>query len=71
MDAQTFIDEVGTRKAGEVATAAGTTYGYLWQIAKGHRNASFNLAQKLVKASGGKLDQLSLMAATKDRRASA
>lgn len=38
-----------------VATAAGTSVAYLWQLAGGHRKASIELASRLQSASDGAL----------------
>lgn len=37
----------------EVAAAAKTTVGHLWQLAGGHRKASVDLAERLQDASNG------------------
>ncbi|WP_178112101.1 hypothetical protein [Pseudomonas sp. SJZ085] len=37
----------------DVAAAAKTTVGHLWQLAGGHRKASAELAERLQDASGG------------------
>lgn len=37
----------------EVAAAAKTTVGHLWQLAGGHRKASVDLAERLQDASSG------------------
>ncbi len=68
MNAMDFISEVGIPEAGAVAERAGTTYNYFYQIACGHRNASVMLAQRLVRASGFKLDLLPLMQSTPERQ---
>lgn len=39
----------------EVAAAANTTVGHLWQLAGGHRKASAELAERLQDASGGEI----------------
>lgn len=39
----------------EVAGAAKTTVGHLWQLAGGHRKASAELAQRLQDASAGEI----------------
>lgn len=39
----------------EVAAAAKTTLGHLWQLAGGHRKASADLAERLQDASKGEI----------------
>lgn len=39
----------------EMCAAAGTNYAYWRQIAYGHRKPSWQMAQRLAKASGGQL----------------
>lgn len=39
----------------EVAAAASTTVGHLWQLAGGHRKASAELAERLQDASDGEI----------------
>ncbi|MFJ5297467.1 hypothetical protein ACIQAL_13190 [Pseudomonas sp. NPDC088368] len=39
----------------QVADAANTTVGHLWQLAGGHRKASAELAERLQDASGGEI----------------
>ena len=68
MDAKQFIAEYGWPEAEAVATQAGTNRAYLSQIAHGHRNASAVLAKKLVEASDGRLDFVSLVMATPERQ---
>jgi hypothetical protein len=70
MDAKKFIDQYGWDEAISVAKAAGTTREYFYQIANGFRNASPPLAQRLVAASDGRLDLMTLIMATQDRKAS-
>lgn len=69
MNAKQFIETYGWKRAEKVALKAGTNRAYFSQIACGHRNASLPLAERLVKASGGELDLISLMKSTKDRAA--
>lgn len=38
-----------------VAEKAGTTVGYLWQLAGGHRKAASELAERLQDASAGEI----------------
>ncbi len=61
MNAREYIDTFGWEEAERVAKAAGTNRAYFSQIANGHRNASVPLAQKLVDASAGRLDFMSLV----------
>ena len=67
MDAKTFIKEFGWPEATRVAEAAGTNRANFAHIAAGRTNASIKLAEKLVAASDGRLDLLSLMKSTPDR----
>lgn len=39
----------------EVAEQAGTSVGYLWQLAGGHRKAASDLAERLQDASRGEI----------------
>ena len=61
MNAKEFIAEFGVDAARRVAEEAGTNYAYFSQIAHGHRRPSVDLANKLVLASGGLLDFVSLL----------
>lgn len=61
MDAKKFIETFGWPEAEKIANKAGTNKAYLSQIAYGHRKASYALALKLVKASKGRLDLMSLI----------
>ncbi len=67
MDARTFIDTHPEDVEALVKTA-GTSKAYFHHIANNYRNASLPLAQRLVEASGGRLDLLSLMSSTPDRQ---
>lgn len=67
MDARDFIDQYGWPEAERVAEAAGTNRAYFSQIANGHRNASLQLAERLVAASASRLDLLALMKARQRR----
>lgn len=67
MDAHEYIQTHGWPKAEAVAVAAGTNRAYFSQIAHGHRNASLDLAERLVEESGGELDLLKLMTAKRRR----
>lgn len=55
MNALEFLNEYGRDEAERVAVAAGTKYAYFNQLAYGHRRPSVELAQELVRASGGRL----------------
>lgn len=39
----------------EIALKAGTTTGYLWQLAGGHRKATPEIAERLQEASDGEI----------------
>lgn len=65
MDAHTFKDEFGKAECEAVAAAAGTNYAYFKQIAAGDRRPSIELAERLVAASGGRLDLLMLLTSKK------
>lgn len=68
MDAMQFIKTYGIPEATRVAQEAGTTYNYFYQIAAGHRNAGWGLAQKIVVASKNQIDLFSLLQSTPDRK---
>jgi hypothetical protein len=55
MDAKTFLKTWGRQEAERVAEAAGTNYAYFYQIALGHRRPSVKLAERLERASDGRL----------------
>lgn len=67
MNAKQFLETYGWTRAEKVAIAAGTNRAYFSHIARGHRNASLDLAERLVDASDGELDLLSLMKAKRTR----
>ena len=67
MNAREFLDEFGTKEAEKVATRAGTNLAYFAQLACGARRPSFDMAERLVAASEGKLDVLALMRAKAER----
>lgn len=69
MDAQTFKNTYGVDEARRVAEKAGTTLNYFTQIACGSRNASTDLALKLVEASDDRLDLVALMTSVQRRKA--
>ncbi|EYS89482.1 hypothetical protein CF68_33170 [Cupriavidus sp. SK-4] len=68
MDAKTFLKQFGAEEAARVSEAAGTNYAYFSQIAHGHRRPSVRLTERLVVASEGKLDFVSLLQ-SKDHQA--
>ncbi|WP_349609095.1 transcriptional regulator [Cupriavidus sp. DF5525] len=70
MDAKTFLKQFGSEEAARVSEVAGTNYAYFSQIAHGHRRPSVKLAQRLVLASEGKLDFVSLLQ-SKDHKTTA
>lgn len=55
MDAMKFLQTYGEDEAARVSEAAGSKLSYFKHLAYGHRKASPQLAQRLVKASGGRL----------------
>lgn len=61
MDAKQFLESVGKSEASAVAERAGTNYAYFSQIAYGHRRPSPELAESLVKESGGRMDFAALL----------
>lgn len=61
MDAQTFKEQFGKEECESIAASAGTNYAYFHQIATGVRRPSVELAERLVEASGNRLDLLSLL----------
>lgn len=61
MDTISYIKKHGWEKAEAVAEAAGTNRAYLSQIAHGHRRPSVELAERLVEASDGEMDLVSLL----------
>jgi hypothetical protein len=67
MNAREFLQEFGSTEAEKVAIAAGSNLAYFSQLACGARRPSFELAEKLVTASDGRLDVLALMR-EKDKR---
>lgn len=69
MNARQFLDQYGREEAARVAEAAGTNAAYFDQLACCARGPSFGLAEKLVAASGQRLDLLSLMRAKAERKA--
>lgn len=50
-----YLVEFGRQHADKTARAAGLSPAYFNQICYGHRRASVDAAEKLVKASGGRL----------------
>ena len=67
MNAREFLDKFGGAEAEQVAVAAGTNLPYFEQLACGARRPSFELAERLVAASGGRLDVLALLRAKTER----
>lgn len=65
MDAKKYLDLYGKDKATEVAIKAGTTWQYFYQIARGDRRPSVEMAQKLVEASGSELGLMAMLTAPK------
>lgn len=61
MNARQFLREFGPEVTSMVAKAAGSNIEYFRQLACGARRPSFELAEKLVAASNGRLDALALM----------
>lgn len=50
-----WLANAASSRREEVAVAAKTTVGHLWQLAGGHRKASDELAERLQDASGGEI----------------
>lgn len=50
-----WLASASTSRRQEVAAAANTTVGHLWQLAGGHRKASAELAERLQDASEGQI----------------
>ena len=69
MNAQDYLALHGIKKAREVAQKSGTSYAYFWQIAKGIRRPSVDLAERLVEASGHEMDFVSLLRVEKKKSA--
>lgn len=65
MNAKQFQEVYGRERAKEVAAGAGISYPYFYQIVTGRRRPSVELAQKLVKASGGEMGFTALLTAEK------
>ncbi|NVZ22662.1 transcriptional regulator [Pseudomonas costantinii] len=55
-----WLKTAATSERNRVATLAGTSVGYLYQIAGGHRRASLELSKKLQIATGGDLSMSGL-----------
>ena len=66
MDAKQFLDQFGREDAQRVAESAGTSFGYFYQIALGHRRPSVELAERLVEASESRLDFVALLRSKKN-----
>lgn len=65
MDAKQYLDKYGKDGAEKVAHKAGTKLSYFLQMTTGVRRPSVGLAERLVKASSGELDFVSLLTAKK------
>jgi len=63
MNAKQFLKEFGKERAVKVAEKVGISYGYFGQYVTGVRRPSVEMAEKLVKASDGDLDFVSLLKA--------
>lgn len=50
-----WLSKTPTERRTQIAKAAGTTLGHLWQLAGGHRKASPELAERLQDASMGEI----------------
>lgn len=61
MDANQFLQTYGVSEAERVAQSAGTNLDYFRQLARKHRYPSVKLAQRLVDASGDRLDFVLLL----------
>ena len=61
MNAKQYLELRGRETAEKVAVKAGTTYGYLYQLALGNRRPRLALAKRLVEASNGEMDLASLL----------
>lgn len=61
MNARDFYDEYGRHELKRVAILAGSNYAYLWQVARGYRRPSVDMAEKLEAASDGRMDRVSLV----------
>lgn len=59
-----FLAAQGKEETARVCSAAGTSLVYFEQVAKGSRNFSRKLAERLEEASGGRLDRVALVFGT-------
>lgn len=50
-----WLAKTPTPRREEVAEKAGTSVGYLWQLAGGHRKATSELAERLQDATNGEI----------------
>jgi DNA-binding transcriptional regulator YdaS (Cro superfamily) len=50
-----WLGRAANERRQEIAIAANTTVGHLWQLAGGHRKASAELAERLQDASSGEI----------------
>ena len=60
MDMRTYLHSVTPDERLRLANELGTSVNYFFQIAGGHRKASFTLAKRLEKATNGVLRKESL-----------
>lgn len=61
MNIKQYEKKYGREGIESLASKAGTTFAYVMQIYNGVRRPSVELAEKLVKASGNKLDFVELL----------
>ena len=61
MNAKQFLDLYGRERAVKVAEEVGISYGYFGQYVTGVRRPSVAMAEKLVEASNGDMDFVSLL----------
>lgn len=61
MNARDFFDQHSHHEVRRVAILAGSSYDYLYQVAHGYRRPSPELAERLEKASDGRMDRVSLL----------
>lgn len=58
-DMKAWLNEASQEERQRVASEAGTSVGYLWLLAGGHRNPSEDLAFRLHQATQGKVSAMS------------
>ena len=61
MDVKTFLKTATREDREQVARAAGTSVAYLKQLAGGHRNPSKHLAERLERASSGRINAMAAL----------